>query len=65
MDDEQENEGYIVEFVSVGTAMKVTAIDTATMREVSMIGNPKLTQKELARIAVEKLKYVLEKEKNT
>jgi len=65
MDSKQNQDGYIVEFVSVGNAMKVTAIDPKTMREVSMVGNPKLTRKHLAKKAVEKLRYVLEKEKNS
>ena len=44
--------------------MKVIAIDPVTMREVSMVGNPKLSRKHLAKKAVEKLRYVIEKEKN-
>ena len=62
MAGKQANEGYIVEFVTLGNALKVTAIDPVTMREVSMVGDPKLSRKHLAKSAVEKLKYVLEKE---
>ena len=60
-----EQGGYIVEFVKLGTALKVTAIDPVTMREVSMVGDPKLPRKHLAKAAIEKLQYVLEKEKNS
>ena len=67
MDNEQDaytDDDYIIEFVTLGSAMKVTAIDPETMREVSMIGDPKLPRRELAKAAVEKLLYVLEKEKH-
>ena len=42
--------------------MKVSAIDPQTGVEVSIVGSPKATQKELTRLAVRKLLYVLEKE---
>jgi len=51
----------IVEFRRVGTALKVVAVDPVTGTEVSMMGDPRLSQLELSRIAVQKLRYVLAK----
>jgi hypothetical protein len=58
-----DEEGYIVEFITLGNAVKVTAIDTASGREVSLVATPGAAQDELAQLAVRKLKFVLEKEK--
>jgi hypothetical protein len=55
--------GYIVEFIKLGSALKVTAIDEVTLREVSIVGDPKMTRKHLSKVAIAKLRYVLEKEK--
>ncbi len=52
----------IVEFIKVGRVLKVCAICAKTGREVSMVGDPKASQKELERIAINKLKYVMQKE---
>ena len=38
MSDDQE--GYIIEFHRVGNAVKVTAMDPATLTEVSIVGAP-------------------------
>jgi hypothetical protein len=51
--------GYIVEYVLVGKSLKVTAIDPASLREVSIVGSPRATRKQLAALAVRKLKYVM------
>ena len=45
-----------------GNAIKVTAIDPVSMREVSMVGSPKISSKELGKLAVRKLKYVMERD---
>ena len=61
-----ESEGedaYIVEFIAIGTSLKVTAMDPVSLREVSMVGAPQISRKELAELAVRKLKYVLSKDK--
>ncbi|WP_321392043.1 DUF6898 family protein [Emcibacter sp.] len=52
----------IVEFVQVGNSVKVSAIDTRSGREVSIVGSPRTSQTELKRVAINKLKYVLSKE---
>ncbi len=52
----------IVEFVNIGSRLKVNAICERTGREVSMVGDPKAPRAELERLAVQKLKYVMDKE---
>ena len=54
---------YIIEFIHVGSHLKVVAIDPVTGREVSMIGAPEVPQEELMRLAAQKLEYVLAKER--
>jgi len=51
----------IVEFRRVGAALKAIAVDPATGTEVSMVCDPRLSQQELARLAVQKLQFVLNK----
>ena len=60
---DQENERYMVEFVSMGNSVKVTVIDPVSMREVSMIGSTKASRRQLTELAVRKMEYVLNKEK--
>lgn len=52
---------YIIEFQQHGTSVKVSAVDTATMTEVSIIGPSTAGQQELERLAVQKLLFVLNK----
>ena len=54
-------ENFIIEFYSVGNAVKVSAIDPVSLKEVSIVGDPKASQQELTELAVKKLKFVLEK----
>lgn len=54
----------IIEFRRIGAALKVIAIDPTTGMEVSMVGDPRLSQQELARLAVQKLRYVQNKQQN-
>lgn len=60
MDEEQP---FIIEFTQVGHVLKITAIDPVTGKEVSMVGNPAMSQAYLARQAAKKLRYVLNKKK--
>ena len=55
----------IIEFVKVGAYVKVSAIDPATRVEVSIVGDPSMSQSILERTAVQKLNYVLTKRKKT
>ncbi len=54
-------QGYIIEFHRVGNAVKVSAIDPATLTEVSIIGAPSVSDAELTRLAIRKLEYMLAK----
>ena len=51
----------IVEFIPVGSYVKVSAIDPKTGTEVSIVGDPKQGNEALKRTAVRKLLYVLNK----
>ena len=53
----------IVEFVKVGAYVKVSAMDPTTRVEVSIVGDPSMSQATLERTVVQKLKYVLNKRK--
>ncbi len=55
--------GYIVEYHAVGKSVKVTAIDPATLLEVSIVGTPRASRKQLAELAVRKLRYMQKKDK--
>ncbi len=58
----QEHQGdVLIEMIQVGNAVKVTAVDTVTGIEVSIVGAPALGEEVLKRNAVNKLNYVLSK----
>lgn len=57
------DEGYIIEYIVIGNSVKATAIDPATMKEVSVIAPITTPKEQLAKLAVRKLIYVLLKEK--
>lgn len=50
----------LFEFSAIGNSVKVCAIDTATMREVSIIGPVTAGEEALKRAALQKLNYVLD-----
>lgn len=52
---------YYIEFTQVGNSVKVSAIDPETLREVCIVGDPKMSRKSLTNAAVQKLEYVLAK----
>ncbi len=52
---------YIIEFKPYGQYVKVIAIDTQTMTEVSIVGDAKAGTQALQRLAIQKLEYVLKK----
>jgi hypothetical protein len=60
MSDQDE---VILEFINIGNVVKVTAVCAKTGREVSIVGNPKASKQELQNVAVRKLRYVLNKDK--
>lgn len=51
----------IFEYVPIGASVKVMAVDVETGLEVSVIGPSSAAQSELERVAVRKLRYMLEK----
>ena len=51
----------IIEFYRVGAFVKVSAVDTATFTEVSIVGDPACGDEALKRAVVRKLEYVLER----
>jgi hypothetical protein len=51
----------IFEFIRIGAAVKVTAVDAATGIEVSIVGDPAAGKEALKRLARQKLDYVLAK----
>jgi tRNA nucleotidyltransferase (CCA-adding enzyme) len=50
------------EFVAVGSAVKVTAIDSATAIEVSVMGPASAARADLERLALQKLKARLDRD---
>ncbi|MBL41334.1 MAG: hypothetical protein CMM49_01595 [Rhodospirillaceae bacterium] len=54
---------YLFEFNWVGAYVKVSAIDPVTNIEVSIVGASNTNEVELKRIAINKLEYVIEKNK--
>lgn len=53
---------YLVEFIQIGSSVKVSAIDPVTGREVSIVGPATASRNQLSQVAINKLKYVLAKE---
>ena len=53
--------GAIVEFIPLGNSVKVTAVDPETGTEVSIVGTASAGRRELAALAVRKLRFVLDK----
>jgi len=57
-----EPKRIIVELIPMGSYVKVSAVCEDTGREVSMVGDPKVPQKQLEQLAINKLKFVMRKE---
>jgi hypothetical protein len=53
----------LFEFRRVGNAVKVSAIDVETAIEISIVGDARAPQAQLKAVALRKLQYVLEKQK--
>ena len=53
----------IIEFYQVGAYVKVTAVDTVTYTEVSIVGDPTRSEEALKRVAIRKLEYILERDR--
>ena len=57
-DDEH---GAIIEMIGIGRYVKVTAVDTRTGIEASIVGDPRRGDRALRQTALKKLEYVLKK----
>lgn len=53
----------ILEFIPRGAYVKVSAIDTVTGTEVSIVGDPTRGEAALRQLAIRKLEYVMNKQK--
>ena len=53
----------LFELHRVGAYMKVSAIDAETGTEVCIVGDPKVGQGHLKRLALRKLEYVMSKQR--
>lgn len=51
----------ILEFIPVGSYVKVSAIDPVTGTEVSIVGDPARGETALRQTAIRKLRYVMQK----
>ena len=54
---------FIIEFIAMGNSVKVTCVDPKTGKEVSTIGPANAPRSQLSQAAVNKMLYVLNKEK--
>ncbi len=61
MTRERTNDNVILEFISHGRYVKVTAIDVITHEEVCLVGDARQTKAYLSRLAVKKLRRVQSK----
>lgn len=56
-----DEHGVIIEMIAVGRYVKVTAVDTRTGIEATVVGDPRRGERALRDAAVRKLEYVLAK----
>ena len=61
MDQRQGDVEVILEFHRVGNSIKVSAVDTETYVEVSIVAPRDCTEKEMTDTVLQKLNYVLAK----
>ncbi len=54
-------DGYILEFYPVGNVVKVSAVDTETGTEVSIMGPATAPREQLQKLAIQKLEFILKK----
>ena len=57
-------DNYIIEFMQIGTSIKVTAVDPRTMTEATIVGGTQYSREFLTRQAVKKLEYLLTKKQD-
>ena len=59
----RDGHGVIFEFIAIGAYVKVSAVDTRTGTEVSIVGDPRRGEAALRRVAMRKLERALEKDR--
>jgi hypothetical protein len=57
--------GVIFEFITIGNYVKVSAVDTRTGTEVSIVGDPMRSESALRATALRKLEMVMQKRRET
>ncbi len=63
MDQRQGDGEFIIEFHRIGNSVKVSAVDTKTYIEVSIVAPRDSTEKQMTDTVLQKLHYVLAKRK--
>jgi len=58
--------GYIIEFRQVGSLIKVSAVDPATLKEISIVlpAGKNISRDDMCKMAVRRLEYVIKKKKD-
>ncbi len=59
-----DEHGVIVEMIAVGRYVRVTAVDTRSGTEVTLVGDPRRGERSLREAAVRKLRFVMAKKDN-
>jgi hypothetical protein len=54
----------IIEFRTIGQTVKVSAIDTATLAEVSIVAPASASERQMTEAVLKKLRYVLARRKS-
>jgi hypothetical protein len=57
-----DDDNYIIEYTVIGNSVKVTAFDPVSLRDVTVIGSIHTPKKQLAKLAVRKLIYMIKKD---
>jgi hypothetical protein len=52
---------YIIEIIRRGNAVRVSAVDPQTGLEAVLVGDPRASEAELRRLAVQKIEYIKNK----
>jgi len=56
-----DEHGVIIEMITVGRYVKVTAVDTRSGTEATIVGDPRRGERALRDAAVRRLRYVMAK----
>jgi hypothetical protein len=56
-----DEHGVIIEMIAVGRYVRVTAVDTLSGTEVTLVGDPRRGERSLREAAVRKLRFVMAK----